>query len=92
MGHTDSLEACSLMMFSTHRLKNDTGTALLTTQDFPSDLDTTSLALTILDNINDDERVKIMTKMLGHVNTDGITQVKPSATKSSNINEIVDLF
>ncbi|KAH8822867.1 HAD-like domain-containing protein [Flagelloscypha sp. PMI_526] len=50
------------------------GTALLTTQDFPSDLDTTSLALTILDNINDDERVKIMTKMLGHVNTDGITQ------------------
>ncbi|KAH8822863.1 HAD-like domain-containing protein [Flagelloscypha sp. PMI_526] len=50
------------------------GTAQLTSQDFPSDLDTTSLALTILDDINDDERIRVMTKMLDYVNADGIIQ------------------
>lgn len=53
-----------------------TGNALLTTNEFPSDLDTTSLALTILDNIDEDTRNTVMERMLSHVDTDGITQVQ----------------
>lgn len=54
-----------------------TGKGQLTTEEFPFDLDTTSLALTIL------KRSKgiadsVMDEMLEYVDPDGIIQVRPS--------------
>jgi hypothetical protein len=50
------------------------GRPLLTTEDFPFDVDTTSLALTILDR--DKELISsVMDEMLDYVDSDGIIQV-----------------
>jgi hypothetical protein len=53
------------------------GTAggILTTKDFPFDLDTTSIGLTVTNYIDSATKSSVMDEMLTYINEDGITQV-----------------
>ncbi|PPQ66159.1 hypothetical protein CVT26_010882 [Gymnopilus dilepis] len=48
---------------------------VLTTQEFPNDLDTTSIGLTVSDHIDTATKHKVMDEMLKYQNSDGIMQV-----------------
>ncbi|KAI1792345.1 HAD-like protein [Ganoderma leucocontextum] len=51
------------------------GNAVLTTSQYPDDLDTTSLACTVLDYFTTEVKNEIMTEMLNYKNRDGIMQL-----------------
>ena len=47
----------------------------MTTQDFPCDLDTTSIGLTVTDHVDAATKCSVMDEMLKYVNEDGTIQV-----------------
>jgi hypothetical protein len=66
-----------------------TGKGQLTTEEFPFDLDTTSLGLTILQHDKDTAH-SVMDEMLEYVDHDGIIQVSVvTPTKTSDLPELI---
>ena len=50
----------------------------MTTQDFPCDLDTTSIGLTVTDHVDAATKCSVMDEMLKYVNEDGTIQIEVS--------------